>query len=101
MGLGDASKWVFDEMLMPAAEKMIPQGAAELGQALFTGNAYVAYGASNESVPMGPEVGGQAIEAPSVEPAQGGESLQASYDAMLQNYASQSIEPPDRGMERE
>lgn len=43
-GVGDA--------VMSAAEKLIPQGAAEVAQALYTGNAYVPYGPTDAAVPM-------------------------------------------------
>ncbi len=58
---------------MQAAERLIPQGAAELGQAIFTGNAYAPPGLTERLVP--PDRGnvhgagaGQATQAPAVAP---------------------------------
>jgi hypothetical protein len=50
--VGDVASWAFDEALMPAAEKLIPQGAAELSQALFNGSAYVPYGPTEAAMPI-------------------------------------------------
>lgn len=46
------AKAIVNEAVLPAAEKLIPQGAAELSQALFTGNGYVPYGPTEKPVPM-------------------------------------------------
>jgi hypothetical protein len=44
--------WVLDHAIFPAAEKVIPQGSAEIAQALFTGNGFVPYGPTNMPVSM-------------------------------------------------
>lgn len=49
-GAADAVKAVTREAVMPAVEKLIPQGAAEVTQALFTGNGYVPYGPTEKPV---------------------------------------------------
>src|SRR5690349_7816229 len=51
-GILNAAKAVVNEAIMPAAEKLIPQGAAEISQALFNGNGYVPYGPTEKPVPM-------------------------------------------------
>ncbi len=74
----------FGEAAMSAAEKLIPQGAAELAQGLYTGNAYVPYGPTDMAVPMqdDPAMGGAPqIQAPEV-------SANDSYNQMLDSYAS-------------
>lgn len=38
--------------LVDGVVKMASQGAAEMGQALFTGNAYMPYGATEAQIPM-------------------------------------------------
>jgi hypothetical protein len=43
-------KWLLNEAVMPAAEKLIPQGAAELAHSLFAGNGYVPYGPTESPV---------------------------------------------------
>lgn len=43
-GIAVVVGWFARQVFMPAAEKAIPQGAAELAQALFTGDGYMPYG---------------------------------------------------------
>ena len=68
-GLGgkalDALKWLGREMVMPAAEKLIPQGAAEVAQALNTGQGYVPYGPTERPVgePEAPQGTAHGMEA--------------------------------------
>lgn len=90
--LGGAIEALWDNAIMPAAEKLIPQGAAELGNALFTGSAYMPYGPTNEPVAMGQETG---IEAQSIEPAQ-------SYESLIQETAAMQPpqQEPELGLER-
>lgn len=84
-------KAVVNEALLPAAEKLIPQGASEVAQTLFSGSAYVPYGPTNRPVSMESSgLYGEAIEPP------------ASYEAELQKYVTldpdkvqqQSLEAP-------
>jgi len=84
-------KAVVNEGLLPAAEKLIPQGASEVAQALYSGNSYVPYGPTNRPVSMeSSSLYGEASE-PS-----------ASYEAELQKYVTldpeqaqqQSLEGP-------
>lgn len=73
--LGRFGKAVVNEALLPAAEKLIPQGASEVAQALYAGNSYVPYGPTNRPVSMEPSgLYGEAAEPP------------ASYEAELQQY---------------
>ena len=46
-----AVRWFGREALMPALEKLIPQGASELANALFQGNGYMPYGTTQRPVP--------------------------------------------------
>lgn len=60
-----AAKWLLREAVMPAAEKAIPQGSAELAQALLTqGNAYVPYGPTERPLegPDTPTITGRQIK---------------------------------------
>jgi hypothetical protein len=50
--LASYAKSVCDEAIMPAAQKLVPQGAAELAQALYTGSGYMPYGPTEKPVPM-------------------------------------------------
>ncbi len=68
-------KAVVKEALLPAAEKLIPQGASEVAQALYSSNAYVPYGPTNRPVSMESSgLYGETAEPP------------ASYEAELQKY---------------
>lgn len=92
--LVDAMKGLWNEALGPALDKMIPQGAAELGHALYTGSAYVAYGATEMPL-QAPQVEAPAMAPPDAAP-------QASYDDLKAQVAQQApqIEPPQQEMER-
>jgi len=71
------TKAVIDKALLPAAEKLIPQGASELSQALFTGSAYMPYGPTNRPVSMDSSgLYGEATE------------QLASYEAELNKYVT-------------
>jgi hypothetical protein len=78
----DMGAAVVNEAIMPALEKAIPQGASELGQALFTGQGYMPYGPTErpmdvpeatqpemEQMSLGDAMA-KAAEAPAVEPLQ-------------------------------
>lgn len=52
--LGGALNAVWSQAILPALEKLIPQGAAEIAQALNTGQAYVPYGPTETAVPIEP-----------------------------------------------
>ena len=49
----DAPQAIGEQIVLPAAEKMVPHGAAELAQLLNTGSAFLPYGPSQEEVPQG------------------------------------------------
>jgi hypothetical protein len=71
------AKAAVTEALLPAAEKLIPQGASEIAQALYAGNAFVPYGPTNQPVPMeAAGMHGPAAEQP------------ASYESSLQQYVT-------------
>ena len=53
--LWDSSKWLMREAVMPALYKMIPHGAQEIANALFTGNPYWPGGETGQPVPMAEE----------------------------------------------
>lgn len=118
-------KAVVNEALLPAAEKLIPQGASEVAQALFTGNAHVPYGPTNRPVSMESSgLYGEATEPPAsyeaelqkyvtLDPEQTQQqSLEApslygpanepatSYESELQRYVSRAHESQQKGMER-
>lgn len=80
-------KAVINEAVLPAAEKLIPQGASEVAQALYTGNAFVPYGPTNQPVSMeSPGLYGEATQQP------------ASYESELQKYVTLDPEQqPSRG----
>ena len=87
-------KAVVNEALLPAAEKLIPQGASEVTQALYSSNAYVPYGPTNRPVSMESSgLYGETAEPP------------ASYEAELQKYMTlnpertqqQSLDAPNLG----
>lgn len=61
---------VMTEAIMPALEKTIPQGAAELSQALFAESAYVPYGPTDREMEMPDQSLGQAMENLPLEPPQ-------------------------------
>jgi hypothetical protein len=80
---------VVTEAVLPAAEKLIPQGASEMAQALYAGNAFVPYGPTNAPIEMGsPDLSGSAAQQP------------ATYEAELRTYATVDPEKQQsRGME--
>ena len=75
----------YKEQIEPTVNKMVAQGASELAHALYAGNAYVAYGATERAA--GASLPEQ--EAP-------------SYDDMKAEVAQQApaVEPPQQEMER-
>ncbi|HVX13859.1 MAG TPA: hypothetical protein VHC22_21935 [Pirellulales bacterium] len=76
------------------AMQMGAQGASELAHALYTGNAYTAYGPTERSAGAAlPEQDGS---------NQPNQSSQPSYDEMKAQVAQQApqIEPPQQEMER-
>ena len=79
-------KAVITEAVMPAVEKMIPQGAAELGQALYTGSGYMPYGATERPMEIEPAMN-----------QEGFNSLLDSYAARGRGAEEQSNE---KGMEQ-
>lgn len=103
MDAGDMAKALWNEALLPAAEKMIPQGAAELSQALFNGSGYVPYGATERPIPMEQE-GGSIYGSPqaSQEMAPTAPEPQVSYDELKQQVAvqSQEVSREEPGLER-
>lgn len=90
------AKGVVTEAVMPAAEKLIPQGAAELSQALYTGVGYMPYGPTERPVPM--EVdhgvhGPQSVQESPQRTTQAAEAApQESYASMLSTYAAKAQE---------
>lgn len=77
----------YEEQIEPTVNKMIAQGASEIAHALYAGNAYVAYGATERSA-------GAAL--PEVSEAA------PSYDDLKAQVAEQApaIEPPSTELER-
>ncbi|MEO2092206.1 MAG: hypothetical protein ABGY75_22345 [Gemmataceae bacterium] len=90
------AKGVVTEAVMPAAEKLIPQGAAELSQALYTGSAYMPYGPTEKPVPMEMDHGVHGPQAGPGLPQQTTQVAQSethtSYEAMLSTYAAKAQE---------
>ena len=84
-------------------DKMAVQGAAEVGQALFTGSAYMPYGPTQASIEVADTVPAmdtapiQAPEGQAPEPPSAPEPL--SYDQMLESYSPPS--PPVQQQETE
>lgn len=59
--------WLIENAIMPALEKLVPQGAAELSQAIFTGNSYVPYGPTERPVSMPDAQDGHGVHGPAQE----------------------------------
>jgi hypothetical protein len=106
--LASYAKSVVDEAIMPAAQKLVPQGAAELAQALYTGSGYMPYGPTEKPVPMeamdkggvhGPEVSQEQQQQPMHESSVHGNG---EYQKMLSAFAARGREAQeqDKGMER-
>ena len=96
----DGIKWGIDNAVMPALEKTIPQGASEIGQALFTGNAYVPYGPTDNPVPMQDAAQQTAIEATPAEATAERGGVHGSLKDMIEARADNSRPQQERGMER-
>ena len=90
------AKGVVTEAVMPALEKLIPQGAAELSQAIYTGTGYMPYGPTEKPVPMEMDHGvhgPQSVQESSQQTPQAAEAApQESYASMLSTYASKAQE---------
>ena len=77
----DGAKTLFNGTVDLLAEKVIPQGASELAQALNSqSNAYVPYGHAQQPLDV--------------------EGPQQSYQDMLREASERSAPEQDRGMER-
>ena len=79
--------WVAREAVIPAMEKLIPQGAAELSQALFTQNAYVPYGPTEMAVPDPPTLESQVMGTIAPEP------LGQQEMSPLEQFRGRPVEP--------
>lgn len=100
--LASYAKSVCDEAIMPAAQKLVPQGAAELAQALYTGSGYMPYGPTEKPVPMeaigsgsvhGTELSQeQPLPANNELPVQGN----GEYQKMLSAFAARGREAQER-----
>lgn len=90
------AKGVVTEALMPAAEKLLPQGAAELSQALYTGVGYMPYGPTEKPVPMEMDHGVHGPQSVQESPQQTSQAADAapqeSYASMLSTYAAKAQE---------
>lgn len=99
-GLGraawDALKWVMSEAVMPAAYKLIPQGAQEIANGLFTGNPYWPGGATEIPVTehQGPEIGPPVVEVVENYPRV------TDFEEMVSIYAARNTTEQDRGIDR-
>lgn len=103
--LASYARTVLDEAIIPAAQKLLPQGAAELAQALYTGSGYMPYGPTEKPVPMeamdkggvyGPEVGQeQQPQATNDSPIQ-----QNDYEKMLSGFAARGRVAQERENEK-
>jgi hypothetical protein len=90
-GIAVVAGWFARQVFMPAAEKAIPQGAAELAQALFTGNGYMPYGPTER--PMDQPAHG--VHGPQQEP-QSQEAQDRAGEA--QGHAEERGETPQAGV---
>lgn len=99
--LAGYAKAFVTEAVMPAAEKMIPQGASELAQALNTGSGFVAYGPTNAPVGPGAEIeagGVHGLQSTQAEqqPSDSGRAAEvqtqteSSYEASLAMYVARA-----------
>jgi hypothetical protein len=57
-------EWLGREAVVPALEKLIPQGASELANALFQGHAYMPYGATSKPVPKAKKTAEHGVHGP-------------------------------------
>jgi hypothetical protein len=57
-------EWLGREAVIPALEKLIPQGASELANALFQGHAYMPYGPTSKPVPKARKQPGHGVHGP-------------------------------------
>jgi hypothetical protein len=106
--LASYAKSVVDEAIMPAAQKLVPQGAAELAQALYTGSGYMPYGPTEKPVPMeAMDKGG--VHGPEVSQDQQSPAMNESsvhgkgeYEKMLSGFAARGrdAQERDKGMKR-
>src|SRR5208282_5221444 len=64
--LADRILAIPSELFAGITDRIIPQGAAELSQALFTGNAYAPYGPALR--PLEPETPGHGVHGPEPTP---------------------------------
>ncbi len=82
------------EAFETVTDRVVPQGAAEIAQALNLGHGYVPYGPGQEPLPVEP-----------VDPASLGQltptpSTQDQYEAQLSMYAAQGGNTQSKGIER-
>ena len=105
--------------LVDGVVKMASQGAAEMGQALFTGNAYMPYGATEAQIPMAEnapamdsapmQATAQEVQSPTKEEIQAIEATNSnsqiespqSYQEMLDSYAPPSTPVMQKEVEME
>ena len=105
--------------LVDGVVKMASQGAAEMGQALFTGNAYMPYGATEAQIPMAEnapamdsapmQATAQEVQSPTKEEIQPIEATNSnsqiespqSYQEMLDSYAPPSTPVMQKEVEME
>ena len=101
MGAGDMAKALWNEALLPAAEKMIPQGAAELSQALFNGSGYVPYGATERPIPMEQDSGSIHGSPQAAQEVASDVAPQLSYEDLKQHVAEAApVQQNEIGLER-
>ena len=78
----------YEEQIEPTLNKMVAQGASEVAHALYAGNAYVAYSATERAA------GASLPEAPEL-------SQTPSYDNLKLQVAEMApqVEPAEQGLE--
>jgi hypothetical protein len=77
--------------LMPALEKLIPQGASELANALFQGHAYMPYGPTQMPVPK-PEEPEHGVHGPPKSPEERAAELVALDEAKAAERTKREID---------
>lgn len=94
----DSSKWLMREAVMPALYKLVPQGAQEIANGLFTGNPYWPGGETGHpvSIPDEPTV------MVGLEPSNGLENFPAvaSYEDLVATYATRQSDQPTQEITR-
>ena len=100
--LASRIKAIPSEIATAITDKIIPQGAAEISQALFAGGSpYVPYGSTQRPLPTAETQAQQTVQAPAAQAPQAGTAH--DYEKMLASHAARlqaQEQHQQKGMER-